>query len=167
MPKTADAEPNPEILVKNVMTVKVATARPSEPLSKAVNSMASKNISCIIVVEGKKALGVVTERDLIKKVLAKGKSTANLYVKDAMTSPMMSISPDYDVITAGNIMRKNNIRRLAVTVGDELKGIITETDIMSATIKYVKRLNWRLVDGQITNKEYERILKDVKMLVNL
>lgn len=156
-----------DICVESIMTKKVETTTKSDLLYKAIDRMGKKGISCILITEKKRPVGVLTERDIIKRVVLTNLNPKECTVDEVMTSPVLSIHPKADIINAGNIMRKNNIRRLAIINDDKLVGLVTETDILSATTKYIKHLNWRLVEGEITLKEYQRILKDVKMLVEV
>ncbi|PIN68907.1 hypothetical protein COV93_07585 [Candidatus Woesearchaeota archaeon CG11_big_fil_rev_8_21_14_0_20_43_8] len=155
------------IAVGGIMTRSVETFKINASLYKAIEKMGRKGISCVLITDDGRPVGVLTERDVIRKVILKNLDPHSSSVNDVMSTPVLSIGPDTDIINAGNIMRKNKIRRLAIVDNEKLIGLITETDVLTATTRYIKHLNWRLVEGEITLKEYERIMKDVRMLVEI
>lgn len=124
-------------LAEDIMTKVVETTSPTSTLKSVSQKMAKKEISCIVVAEKKKTLGIISERDFVKKVLAhdgKGRLTA----KDIMSSPVLSIKPRETVTNAAKLMRENKIRHLLVTENNSIKGIITETDLLRGEAEYIK-----------------------------
>ena len=154
--------------VQHIMSKEVDTFKKNTPLIEATKVMGSKSISCVVVIDDKNLpIGILTERDMIKKVCAKKYDINTLKIQDVMTSPVICISPEMDILKVGNYMVEKKVRRFPVVKDEELVGLVTVTDLLHGTIKYIKHMNWRLVEGEITLKEYKRILKDVKMLVNI
>lgn len=107
--------------------------------------MAEKDIGPVPIVdnaENKNLLGIVTDRDLVLKVIAKGKDPKNTRVSDVMTEKLIFCGPDEDIEEALQRMEKNQVRRILVCgAGNKLLGIITVSDIVS-----------RMKDPQKTNE---------------
>ena len=124
-------------LAEDIMTKEVETTSPDSTLKSISQKMSKKGISCIIVSEKKKPIGIISERDFVKKVLSqsgKGRLTA----KDIMSSPVLSIKPRETVNNVAKLMRENKIRHILVTENNSVKGIITETDVLRGETEYIK-----------------------------
>lgn len=118
--------------VEEIMTRDVATIQRDSSVADAAALMASRGISGIVVAQDKKIVGVLTERDLLKRVIAAGKDPANVTVGEVMTTPVAKIPPYYSVFSASRIMEKGHIRRLVVEDNKWLCGVVTQTDIFRA-----------------------------------
>ncbi|TFG48863.1 MAG: CBS domain-containing protein [Candidatus Brocadiia bacterium] len=113
-----------EIMSRNVTTVQVEAT-----VIDAARIMASRNISCIGVMDGKEVIGIITERDILQRIIAQGKDPYKIGVTEVMTSPVKSVSQDWSIFSTNKMMEKLGVRRLAVTDGNGLCGIVTQTDI--------------------------------------
>ena len=111
--------------VRDCMRKPVA-ASPSESVSDLLYSMVTKNIGAIIVVEKEKPVGMITEKDVLERVLMKNKDVYTTTVKEVMSKPIITIESDRPIKEAIELMRKHNIRRLAVTAHGTLVGLVTE-----------------------------------------
>jgi CBS domain-containing protein len=111
------------------MSKKVITLEKNKLIKDAVRIMAEKSLSCVVITEKNKPVGMVTERDMVKKVLDKGIDINNVKLESVMTSPIITVNPDIDVFTAAELMKKNKIRRLVILEDYRLGGLITESDI--------------------------------------
>ncbi len=120
------------------MTRKVEYVSETASVRLISEKMTKKDISSVIV-SGKddKPKGIISEKDFVKKVLSKS-SKKSLKAKDIMSSPILSIKPKESVNTVAKTMRENGIRHLLVTDGNTVKGIITETDVLSGETEYIK-----------------------------
>ena len=98
----------------------------------AARIMVEHRIGSVVVIEGEKAVGIVTERDLLERVLAMGKDASTVGVREIMSSPLITISKDAAILEAIRKMTHNNIRRLVIMEGDRLIGLVTEKDILRA-----------------------------------
>lgn len=119
------------VKVKDICKTKVFTCNPSSTLSEIAKIMKEKNISGIIVTENDIPIGIITDRDFRNKVIAKGISPENLTVADIMSYPVVTVKEEDYIFEAIYKMTKQNIHRLVVV--DEmgqLKGVITDTDII-------------------------------------
>ncbi len=124
-----------DIPVKEVMTRDVCTARRDESLLNASRKMLECGVGSIIIVENGKPVGIVTERDILKKVVARNKVPAKVKLEEIMSSPLITIKPTTSLREAAEIMRRRGIRRLPIVDnGGKLVGIITDNDILSVAI---------------------------------
>jgi len=117
--------------VKEVMTRNVVRAPPETDIVSAAREMAKRKVGSIVVTENGAPIGIVTERDIVIKVVAEGKIPAEVRLKDIMSAPLITIDPNEDVLEAARIMVKNDIRRLPVVENGVLVGIVTDTDIIA------------------------------------
>lgn len=126
--------------VREAMNTNVKTIKPSSDIKKAAGRMARNRIGSLIVVEEGKLVGIITENDILRKVVAKNRDSAKTKVKDIMTKNVILIRPDADLEEACRLMKKHKIKKLPVLEGNHLIGIITATDIVSAQPKMMERL---------------------------
>jgi CBS domain-containing protein len=123
-----------DIPVKEIMTREVCTSKKDESLLNASRKMIKFGVGSIVVIEDHKALGIVTERDILIKVVAKNKVPSKVKLEDIMSYPLITIKPDTSVREASEIMQKKGIRRLPVVENGDLAGIITDNDILSVSL---------------------------------
>ena len=96
---------------------------------EAAKKMSGKGSGCVLVVENGKAIGIITERDLVARVLVEGALVQQILAKDVMSSPLVAVGPEASVEEASRIMSQYAIRRLPVVSGEAFVGLITSTDI--------------------------------------
>ncbi|MCK5040071.1 MAG: CBS domain-containing protein [Candidatus Aenigmarchaeota archaeon] len=118
--------------LRAIMTKKVVTIEKDAFVIDATKKMSSRNISCIVVLDNGKLAGIVSERDIIKRVVAVKKNPHTTRMKEIMTTPAIYVHPDYSVFSASRLMERLNIRRLIIVGLGELCGIVTQTDIFRA-----------------------------------
>jgi len=118
--------------VQDIMSKDVAEIQRKAPVAEAAQIMASKKISCIVILDGDDVVGVFTERDLLKRVVALQKDAVHTKMEEVMSSSVMSVPPNYSVLSAKKTMENTNIRRLVVMEDEKLCGIVTQTDILTA-----------------------------------
>ncbi|RXK58368.1 CBS domain-containing protein [Lacibacter luteus] len=112
----------------------IISVEPGLPVLQALQLMADKNIGSVMVMENDEYLGVMTERDYARKVILKGKASAETLVKDIMSTGLPRITPDNSIETCMHIMSESNIRYLPVFDNDHVCGIISITDVVTETI---------------------------------
>ena len=101
----------------------------------ALHLMADRNIGSVVVTGTDGGFkGIVTERDYSRKVILKGKSSTDTTVEEIMSTDLPKLSPGDTVEHCMQLMSSNNIRYLPVFSGDELKGIISMSDVVKETI---------------------------------
>jgi len=123
--------------LRDIMHRDVVTVGKDENIISAAKLMSDRNISCIVVVEGAEIAGIVTETDFLRKVVASGEKYSDLTVEHIMTSPVVSLCDSVGLVDASEIMSENQVKRLAVTDGGKLVGIVTQTDILQATTTHI------------------------------
>ncbi len=111
--------------VKELMNEVVAIEK-DMTLKEAAKLMSNKNIGSVVVVSGKKILGIITERDIVTNASNLGKG-----VKAAMTKSVFTIRPDEEIDNAAILMKKHKIHKVPVVEDDELVGIVTATDLIA------------------------------------
>jgi CBS domain-containing protein len=116
-----------------VMTRDPVCCEPADPISKAAELMKRKDVGSVPVVSDAsdgRLIGILTDRDIVVKVLADGRSVDNATVRDAMTSNPVSCREDDDVSRAVSLMEERQVRRMLVVGTDgRLAGIIAQADI--------------------------------------
>ena len=114
-----------EVMVKSVLSVELNTNA-----KDCASVMAKKGVSCAVVTEEGSAVGIVTERDLVSKVLAETIDAKKVLVRDIMSTPLITTSPDASLTSAAELMAQYRVRRLVVVdkMGN-LGGIVTAGDI--------------------------------------
>ncbi len=118
--------------VKDIMTRDVLCIHREDNLVDAAHTMIGAHVSCLVVLDEYKPIGIITERDFIKKMSMTEDSSEEMIVKDIMTRKLFTIEPDLDLFKAQEIMRNHNFRKLVIVEKDEIKGIITQTDLCRA-----------------------------------
>ncbi|MBD3202858.1 CBS domain-containing protein [Candidatus Woesearchaeota archaeon] len=123
-----------DIPVSEIMITRVRTINQDDTVFKAVNIMANKGISGLIVVDNnQKPIGIFSEGDIIKKIIVENKDPKKIMIKKIMSKNLKSISPGTSIGKASNIMKKNNISKLPVLKNKKIIGYITKTDILLTT----------------------------------
>jgi len=138
-----------KVLVKEVMRAKVITVEPNTTVREAAQLMRKKKVGSVIVVEDK-PVGILTESDIIEKIVAEDKKASDVLVKEIMTSPIIVIDPYIDLEEAMKTMSTCNIRRLPVIENGRLIGIITQKDVLrfSPTLLEISR-EWSKIESDV------------------
>ena len=125
------AEENIVIPIKaaDVMTTEVAIMDAEVSVKEAAEVMAQEGVSAIIITVEEKAKGIVTERDILKRIVAEDKNAKKTKVKEIMSSPLVTIEPSTDLETAAHLMFEKKIKNLPVTHENRLVGLINLQDI--------------------------------------
>src|SRR5207237_570922 len=117
------------ILVRHAMTEAVQTIRPDMNAADAAGLMKSEDVGALPVVGDGALLGVVTDRDLVVRVLAERQDPRSVKVGDIATKSPVTVSPDMRLSQARELMEKHQVRRLPVMKGHELVGILSLGDV--------------------------------------
>ena len=115
--------------VGDVMVKEVITIDEDLTVKEAAEIMNKFEIGCVIGVRRGKAMGILTERDVLKRVVAEGKDAGKTKVRDAMTSPLVIAEPGMDLGEAVKLMFQMKIKKLPVVDGKRLVGLVSLTDI--------------------------------------
>lgn len=140
--------------VGEIMDNKPVCVDKSITVSLLADIMSKRNVEAVVVVEEEKPIGIITEKDLLTKVLAKGRKPEELKAEDIMSQPVITISPDEDVISAMRKMLTFNIRRLVVVDKGKVVGILTISDILRITPSLIEIMQMK---SMINVKEEEYV----------
>jgi CBS domain-containing protein len=130
-----------KMLVKDVMTSPAVTVPENTAVDKTAQLMSDDKLGCIIVTsKDGKALGIITESDLVRRVLAKNLLPRKLLAKEVMSTPLITIDPDELLTETARRMRKLDVRRLGVIYKGNLVGIISSKDILAVTPELLENM---------------------------
>ncbi len=115
--------------VKDIMKEEVVGVDIGRSALDVAKIMAEKGVAAVLVTHEDKVVGIITERDLVRKVLATSANPAEVNAGSCMSAPLISIDPDALLSEAAKAMSSNKIRRLAVITDGKLQGVITSSDI--------------------------------------
>ena len=136
--------------LKSVMSKPVISMDSSRDIAAAAQTMVQHNIGSVVVVEGKKPVGIITERDITKQAI-RGAEALKGPVKNVMTKPLVTAPPNMSTQKAFELMLMNKIRRLPVVEDNKIVGIVTEKDLM----RWVLRVSYE-----------PNIPKEIKMVLD-
>ncbi|MCK5593398.1 CBS domain-containing protein [Candidatus Bathyarchaeota archaeon] len=138
------------MIVRDVMSSPVVTIDENALANQVAELMDKHGLGCIIVIskEGK-PLGIITERDLVRRILAKNVKPDSLKAKEVMTSPLITIEPDERISEAARRMSRLNIRRLGVMYKGQLTGVLSSKDILSVMPELIENIQEQaLIEGE-------------------
>lgn len=116
------------VKVNQIMTTDVHAVHPNDTVTKAASLMEQLNIGSVPVTDNGRVVGIVTDRDIVLRGVAKGEG-ANQKISEIMTSNVKCANPNMDVHTVADIMAENQVRRLPVVDNDKLVGIVAIGDL--------------------------------------
>ena len=114
------------------MTESVVTAEAERTVREVAELMRERNVGSVVVVDGGRPIGFVTDRDLALSVIADGRDFGDR-ASDHASSPVITAAPGMDVQEAAELMVRHGIRRLVVVAGGRLSGIVTLDDLVART----------------------------------
>jgi len=117
------------VLVRDVMSKEVKVVRPDTSMKEVVATMNKFNIGSIIIVQGDRPVGIITERDILRRLVEPCLAPETLTARQIMTSPVLTVNETASIEEAARLMAKRKIKKLPVLNGGKLAGIITFTDI--------------------------------------
>jgi len=116
--------------VKDVMVKNIVTIEAEDTAKKAAELMDKHNIGCLIVINYGNPIGIITERDMLKKVVLERRDPAKTKVGNIMSAPLMTSSPQADIRDAVRLMNERRIKKLPVIEDGNLIGLVSLTDVM-------------------------------------
>jgi CBS domain-containing protein len=120
------------VLVRDVMSKNVRVVRPDSSAREVVAIMNKFDIGSVVVVQGERPVGIITERDILRRIVEPCLAPETLTARQIMTGPVITIDENASINEAAKLMVKKGIKRLLVTRNnDKLVGIITFTDIVT------------------------------------
>ncbi|MEM1549829.1 MAG: CBS domain-containing protein [Candidatus Methanomethylicia archaeon] len=136
----------------------VKTIEEEETVMKAADIMSQYNIGCLVVTKDGKPTGIITERDLLKRVIVPCLDPRTTKVSKVMSKPLIYGDPDMDLVYAAKFMINHNIKRLPIIDNGKLVGIVTFTDILRTLPEVVKNLEDLLVIGKL-HPRFKKLLR--------
>lgn len=130
--------------VEDVMVKEVVTINANANVREAAKIMNNHEIGCLIVSSRGKAVGIITERDILKRVVAEAKDPEKTKVRDIMSKPLIVVEPEMDLEEAAKLMFKMKIKKLPVVDAGRLTGLVTLTDLarfQPQMIRILKKLS--------------------------
>jgi CBS domain-containing protein len=118
----------------SIARMPVPTVNLSSPVTEITSLMVENDIGAIVVTRDTEPLGIVTERDVIRKVLCAKKDSREVFAQEIMTAPLITISYDRTIDEALGIMQDNGVRRLVVLKGESMVGLLTERRLLRAKL---------------------------------
>jgi CBS domain-containing protein len=115
--------------IKEVMTSQVKTCEPDTTVMEAAKVMANEDVGPVPIVEEGRLTGIVTDRDIVIRVVAEGRDPSSTTVGEIASRDLVTVSPDDDLDAALNQLAQNQVRRIPVVEGDRLVGIVAQADI--------------------------------------
>ena len=133
-------KPEQEYKVKEFMSKDVVSVTPETSVRKAAEVMAAEHVSSAVVCENKRLVGIITEKDLARKIVAKGVDADKALAKDIMTSELVTIEPEKSLYDAMLKLNKKKVTHLPVVKNNVLVGIISSMDILKVQPSYMEIL---------------------------
>lgn len=112
----------------------IFSVAPEATVYEAIALMAEKNVGALLVMENEKLVGIVSERDYSRKVMLKGKTSRNSFVREIMTTELTTANPRETVEECLRFMTDKHIRHLPVVVDGDLRGVISIGDLVKHVI---------------------------------
>ena len=112
----------------------VWSVSPDDSVFQAMRLMAEKDIGALVVIGDETLVGIMSERDYARKVVLQGRSSKDALVKDIMSSPVVSVSPNHTVDDCMRIVTTKRIRHLPVVQGERVVGVVSIGDLVRKVI---------------------------------
>jgi CBS domain-containing protein len=146
-----------KMLVKDIMSSPVVTIDEAGTSNQAAAKMEKDELGCVIVTnKAGKSIGIITERDLVIRVIAKNIKPDTVKAKEIMTTPLVTIEPEATISDAARRMNRLNIRRLGVMYKGNLAGIISSKDLLGVMPELIEIMQEKnQIEGECTEEREE------------
>jgi len=121
------------MIIRDVMTKNIKTVKPDDTVHAAVQKMNKFDIGSVIIVSSGRPIGIITETNILRRIVEPRMDPATVWAKDIMTSPLTTIDENAAIEEAAKVMAEKKINRIPVMKGDKLVGLISSTDIVKAS----------------------------------
>ena len=113
------------------------TVSPLQPISGLTYTMITEDIGAVIVIEKERPIGIITEKDILDRIVTPGKDVYNTLAKDVMSKPVITIEASSMLKEALELMKKKKIRRLVVMENERLVGLVTERRLLAKIVNLI------------------------------
>jgi len=144
------------ILVREVMNSPVISANLDENVKNVASKMVDAKVGSVVIMDEKdEPLGIITERDLVEKVVAKNLLPELVKAKDIVSKPLIMIEATKDLAEAARVMRKHGIKRLGVSYKGKLVGIVSMSDLIGVTPELLEILSekTKIITGEVRKQK--------------
>ncbi len=124
------SNPTHSMFVRDIMAVNVVSMPPDASIFEVSKAMAEMDIGSVIIADKDRPLGIITESDIVRRVIVGEKDTKTTTASEIMSSPIVHVEPGTGLTDAMRVMARSNIRRVAVLKNNSLAGIITSRDLL-------------------------------------
>ncbi len=121
-------------ILKSKADQTIYTIAPAASVFEAVKLMAEKNIGALVVIEGERIAGIITERDYARKIVLMARSSKDTLVREIMSPSVMRVRPDQGSVECMGLMTENRVRHLPVLDSDKLIGVVSIGDLVKDII---------------------------------
>jgi CBS domain-containing protein len=125
--------------IADVMSLRVVSVRPDETVQLSIARMLEENVGSVAVVDGNRLVGIFTERDVLRLAGDGGSALGEVKVGDVMTTAVVTVSPDDDVVAAAHLMGEKRIRHLPVVQDGNVLGVLGIREVMRTLVEQVWR----------------------------
>lgn len=132
------------VYVKDIMIKSVITIDENKTVKQAGELMKKTRRGCLIVTKKDKAVGILSDSDVMKRVVARNLLPSKIKVKEVMSKPLVTIQPNEEILDAVRKMKRSNIHRLPVISNGRLIGIISLSDIAKTSPEMLDLLEYRM-----------------------
>jgi signal-transduction protein with cAMP-binding, CBS, and nucleotidyltransferase domain len=146
------------VRVKELMSENIVSVDSNATIIEAAKVMSEKGVSSVVVKSKGELVGIITDRDVLTRVVSKGADASKVKVGDVMSSPLLAIDENASVDDAAKIMGEHKVRRLVVESGGKKVGVIAESDMIRVDpeIHFLIRERSRL-DARMIPNEPQRV----------
>jgi len=151
---------DPKLYVKEVMVQEVIKIRADATVIEAVEIINKHEIGCLIVTKNGETIGIMTERDVLKRVIPKSKNPEKTKVSEIMSTPLIVGGPDMYIEDAARLMFKKNIKKLPIMENGKLVGLLTLSDVartvhIQSLVKVIRELSEK---GWLPPKRMKKVI---------
>jgi len=143
------------IEIEDIMVDSVITIEADAPVSDAVKLMNTYEIGCLIVMEKGEPIGIVTERDMLKRVLADSEEFKKISIQEIMSKPLIAGTPDMEIESAARIMFTEKIKKLPIVENGKLLGLVTLTDLLRIQPQLIKM--YKIFSNSLAPKRMKKV----------
>lgn len=134
---------------KDIMTEGIVAIEADASVEDAARKMRDNDIRSLVIIEDDEAVGIVAGKDMLYKVVAENRSPSDLTVREVMTEDVITASEEEDVYDIADVMIRNNISRVPVFRGEQVVGMISQSNMLRAWPGYTDLLEEKASSGRM------------------